>query len=109
MPSEEDSEIGLSEAIEYVRAEIAKSITRSGDDVVRFRPGEVKLDLEIAFASSHAGAAGLKVWVLTLGGSKAKSVTNTHRISLSLTPVLPRGDVYLSAEDDEGPAERAKR
>jgi hypothetical protein len=92
MPGDEEPiGLGLAEAIGQVRAELEKAIADGQRSSLAFRPGPVELEFEVAFAGTGGIGGGLKLSVLSFGAKRDRSVTDTHRVKISLTPVDRQG------------------
>jgi hypothetical protein len=86
--------IGLSEAIAALRQELQDSMASANPDL-RFKLGEVVLELELTLERSTTGKGGLKFWVLDAGAERARSKASTHRVTVPLTPLTKDdGPVY---------------
>ncbi len=64
--------------------------TAEGSDL-KFKLGEVTIELEISVERSTSGSGGLKFWVLNAGGEYTRTRENTHRITVPLTPLMANG------------------
>ena len=56
---------------------------------VQFRTGPVELEFEVAVTRTGGGQAGVRLWVLTLGGKGELGHATTQRIKVTLQPVNP--------------------
>ena len=82
--------VSLSEAIEYVRAELAENIKIGHNHPdVHFEYTEVELELQIAVTREVSGEAGLNVWVVDAKGGGSHTDARTNRIKLLLKPLDP--------------------
>jgi hypothetical protein len=88
--------IGLKETIENLRSELSKSIVAAEDESLRFRVGEVTLELQLEVERATCGSGGIQFWVVSLSGEASKASTFTHKLSLSLTPVTADGRPVLT-------------
>lgn len=61
--------------------------TAEGSDL-KFKLGEVTIELEISVERSTSGSGGLKFWVLNAGGEYTRTRESTHRITVPLTPLM---------------------
>jgi hypothetical protein len=78
-----------------------EAVGESKDEEMRFALGPIELELQVEVSSSGGGEAGVKFWVLSLGGKGERSSDATQTLRLSLTPVLssaPDGDVLVGRE-----------
>jgi hypothetical protein len=77
----------LADTVAAVRRELAAALAEGhGKDVV-FRSGPVELEFEVAVTWTGGGEAGVKLWVLTLGGKAEREAATTQRIKLTLQPI----------------------
>ncbi|MDQ4142223.1 MAG: hypothetical protein M3198_00505 [Actinomycetota bacterium] len=99
--------IELVDAIDLVRWQLAtaaqRAVTESKKGVVlSVENVEVSLGVEIAEQTDKKG--GLNVWVFTIGGGKAESVSTTHTVKLTLKPHDEAGrPLKVSAEGGVAP------
>ena len=76
----------------------------SADKDVRFRLGPIQLELEVAATNTGGGEAGIKFWVVTIGGKAETSKARTHTIHLELHPLAADGtDLVVGARANEEP------
>jgi hypothetical protein len=103
--------VGLPEAIESLRADLAAAWSDSGRHRVRFRVEPVELTVRAGVTRTGKGSAGVKWYVLTLGGERSREVATTQTLKLRLIPVLfddhgnalPGGEQFISDHvDDRG-------
>src|SRR5687767_6755699 len=91
-------QVGLTEAIGALRADLSSAIAAGVDESLRFEVGEVTIEFEVALERSRGGEGGLNIWVLTLGGQASRSQTTTHRLTVPLKPVASDGGTVLTGE-----------
>lgn len=81
-------EMGLAEAVAQLRREIVASMAAARDEAVQFQIGAIELELQVQLATK-AGVKGEAKWVVVSFAAEASGErTRTHRIKLTLTPVL---------------------
>lgn len=80
------SNAGLRSLVNALRDEIAGAKEDAENSTVKFAVGEVTVDLEFTVQSATSANAGIKPWIFDFGVSAKDSNTNTHKISLTLTP-----------------------
>ena len=81
-------EMGLAEAVAQLRSEIVASMAAAMDEAVRFQIGAIELELQVHLVTK-AGVKGEAKWVVVSFGADASTErTHTHRIKLTLTPLL---------------------
>ena len=97
--------IGLGDAIGAVRAELTSAMDDGAHQRLRFHPSAVQLTVEAAVTRTGTGNAGIKWWVIEIGGERSRERVATQTLKLTLEPVgfdalgRPR-DVLLSEDDD---------
>ena len=90
--------VGLAESINALRAELTQASVASTNQDLRFRVDTVNVELEVTTERVTQGEAGLKFWVVEVGGQHERSTSRTHRVTVSLTPQTPSGSVYTGDE-----------
>jgi hypothetical protein len=80
--------VGLPEAIESLRTDLAAAWWDGKRRRVRFRVDPVELTVQVGVTRTGKGAAGVKWHVLTLGGERSREEATTQTLKLRLTPVL---------------------
>lgn len=114
-PAAEGDWVGLPEAIESLRSDLAKAWWDGKRRRVRFRVEPVELTVQLGVTRTGKGAAGVKWHVLAIGGEKTHETATTQTLKLRLTPVLfdedgvelPEGEQLISDRDDEAGAAAA--
>jgi hypothetical protein len=107
--AEDPGWVGLPEAIESLRADLAAAWWDGRRHRVRFRVEPVELTVQVGVTRTGKGAAGVRWHVLTLGGERSKETATTQTLRLRLTPVLfdgkgnelPPGEQFISDFDDD--------
>jgi Trypsin-co-occurring domain 2 len=84
----DDARIPLSDAIRALRRELVEAVKEGKDQEVKFALGPIELELQVEVSSTGGGEAGIKFWVLSLGGKGERSSGRTQTVRISLTPVL---------------------
>src|SRR5262245_22854240 len=84
--------IPLAAAIQALRAEVVEAMRQAGDEEVRFALGPIELELQVEASREASGEAGIKFWLVSIGGRGSRSSSTTHTINLTLTPVSPTGE-----------------
>ena len=97
----------LYKAINSLRSDIQRLVEEHEGDKIRFEIPEVKLELELVAQKTGSAEVGFEWKWLPItakaGGELARSSTHTHRLSLTLRPIVmdEKGeskDVYLSSK-----------
>ena len=78
--------IQLSEMIQELRKEIIESTNKGLQESIVFEVEKVELEIEVAVSKSKEGSGGIKFWVVTIGGKKGSSNTQTHTFKITLNP-----------------------
>ena len=101
--------VGLPEAIESLRADLAQAWWDGQRQPLRFRVEPVELTVQVGLTRTIKGTGGVKWYVLTIGGEKKRETVTTQTLKLRLTPVIfdkdgndPSGvELLVSDLDDE--------
>jgi hypothetical protein len=78
--------LGLAEAVAALRQELASAMTAGAGERIRFELGTVEMEFQLELSKERGGEAGVKFWVVTLGGKGSTTSGSTHRVTLNLTP-----------------------
>ena len=78
--------VGLADAIRELRRELTESMTEGHGKPIRFELGPVEMEFLLEVGKDAGGEAGVRFWVVSLGGKGSVSSGSTHRVKLSLTP-----------------------
>lgn len=98
--------VRLSDALIALREELLKAQAegQGNDRRLRFRiPEPVELEFQVAVTKDSEGSAGIRWWLVSLGGKTSREDTATHTVRLKLDPVIhdPRtGEVIETVEID---------
>lgn len=97
--------IGLADAIDRVRRELADAVANAAGEDIHFPVGQVTLEFQVGLTRSASGSAGVNVWVVELGteGEYAKESVQTVTVVLE-PPVSADGrPVRVVARSDAEP------
>lgn len=83
--------VGLADAIRALRAELTTAMAEGTGEALRFELGPVEMEFLLEVGREAGGEAGVKFWVISLGGKGGVSSGSTHRVTLSLTPKAGAG------------------
>ncbi|MEU9923793.1 trypco2 family protein [Streptomyces griseoluteus] len=99
-------EIGVAEAVEYLRAELVAAAAGSGTGP-RFEVGPVELEFSVEMRKEGKGKAGLKAWVVSAGVEASVSKASVHRVKLVLTPkdTVTNGAYHVKADQPDSTGE----
>lgn len=95
--------IGLKDAIEALRTELSESILVSEGKEVRFEVGEIEMEFQVAIEQTGTGKAGLKFWVVELGGEVTDKTSTTHKIKIPLKPMWKDGRPLMTGDGNKMP------
>jgi Trypsin-co-occurring domain 2 len=106
--------VPLAAAIGALRDELARAWWDGRDRSLRFKPSPVELTLQVAATSAGKGSAGVKWWLISLGGEVSRESVVTQTVKVTLEPrmfdergqplefLIDAGDATSSAEPDPG-------
>jgi hypothetical protein len=80
--------VGLSDAIGSLRSELTAAWSAGAGERVRFRAAPVELTLQVGATKKGSGSAGVKWWVVSVGGERSRETVATQTLKLTLEPVL---------------------
>ncbi|GAB1821106.1 trypco2 family protein [Herbidospora sp. RD11066] len=81
-----DGQVGLSDAIRALRAELTSAMEEGASEALRFELGPVEMEFLLEVRREAGGEAGVKFWVANLGGKASQAVSSTNRVKLQLNP-----------------------
>ncbi len=92
--------VGLTEAIEALRAALVAAWWDGRQQRVRFKVEPVELTMQVGVTRAGKGSAGIRWHVLALGGERSREAVTTQTLRLRLAPVLfdDQGNVLAEAE-----------
>jgi Trypsin-co-occurring domain 2 len=79
-------DVPLASAIEVLRNELVEAVRAGKDQEIRFALGPIELELQVAVEKKADGQAGIKFWLVSVGGGAGRSSGTTHTLRLKLTP-----------------------
>ena len=80
------SKVGFGDAVDALRAELSEAMVRAADQKIQFPVGAIQLEFHIGITREAEGKAGLKVWVLELGGGGSYTRESVQKVTVSLEP-----------------------
>jgi hypothetical protein len=99
--SDELSRIPLARAIQDLRQELLTAVAEGRGKELRFKLKPIELELNIGMAFKAEGNAGVKFWVVDVGGKAIGENTATHKLKLVLQPVDSTGGEYQVRDKDD--------
>lgn len=97
----EEVKVPLVDAVRALRREIVEASRVAKDEEVQFKLGPIELEFAVEMSREAVGEAGLKFWVVSLGGQAKMGSATTHTVKLVLTPA--GGDILIADQLDEEP------
>jgi NTP-dependent ternary system trypsin peptidase co-occuring protein len=76
----------LVQAIDALRAQLTAAVERSRGQRVQFELGEVEIEFTVSLSRDAKAEGGVKIWVLSLGASGARSSAAVQRLKVTLKP-----------------------
>ncbi|MFB7495080.1 trypco2 family protein [Streptomyces sp. NPDC056161] len=92
-------DIELSDLLTSLRAEIDRARLAAAGQDVRFRINSIDLELQVAVEKTAEANAGVKFWVVSLGGKGGGKTAHTHTVKLSLAAETDDGEPVLTDDD----------
>jgi hypothetical protein len=86
---------GLADTIEAMRRELARGVANAPHDGVVFDLGEAKLEFEVVITKDASADGGIRFGVVSFGGKAGLTDQATHRVSLTLQPLVRGSDGSL--------------
>lgn len=80
--------VPLSAAIAALRDELTRAWWDGRARSVRFKPSPLELTLQVAVTSAGKGNAGVKWWLIGLGGEVSRESAVTQIVKMTLDPVM---------------------
>ncbi len=77
----------LAEAVKGIRGELSEAMAAGAGERLRFEVGPVELEFAVDVQRDLHAKAGVKVWVVEIGGSGGLSRDSSHRVKVTLNPV----------------------
>lgn len=84
--------VPLSTAIAALRGELTRAWWDGRHQSVRFKPAPVELTLQVAVTSAGKGSAGVRWWLIELGGEVSRESVVTQTVKVTLEPRMFVGE-----------------
>lgn len=88
--------IGLKEAIGALRTELSEAMKDAANEQLRFEVGEINLEFQVELERAVEGSAGIKFYVVELGGKGSATTSTTHTVKIALKAVDSDGEPILT-------------
>ncbi|MEU3509028.1 trypco2 family protein [Streptomyces longwoodensis] len=95
-------DIELATLLAALRSEISRARLDAAGEEVRFRINAIDLELQVAVEKSAEANAGVRFWVVSLGGKGSVKSAETHTIKISLAAETDTGEPVLTGDDVSG-------
>ena len=89
---------GLADTLKALRAELTESLQDAKPNSILFELGQTDVEFEVAITKDVGADGGIRFGVVSFGASGKLAKEATHRISLSLKPVM------IGENGEPGPA-----
>lgn len=83
---------GLADTIQALRNELALAVISGRDEKLQFEVAQVELEMSLAITRGGSGDAGLHFGVLSFGAGGKVANEATHRLILTLSPLMANAD-----------------
>jgi hypothetical protein len=80
--------VNLADAIGALRDELIRAWSSAQQQRLRFRPGPVELTVQVAVTNTGSGRAGVRWWLVEVGGEVARESVTSQTLRLTLDPVI---------------------
>jgi hypothetical protein len=97
----ENPGIPLAKTIQDLRRELLTAVEEGSGQPLRFKLKPIELELNVAMTYKAEVNAGVKFWVVDLGGKALGEQTTSHKLKLVLQPVDPTGSEYVVRDKDD--------
>ncbi|WP_426320078.1 trypco2 family protein [Microbacterium sp. E-13] len=99
------NEIGLVETISALRAELAEAVENGRDTDIQFPVTGVEIEFHVGVTRGGEGNAGVKFWVVELGGSASLQQESVQTVTITLGAPVDRSGVPIrvTSMTSEGP------
>ncbi len=93
--------VGFSDAVRALRSELTRAMAEGEGQRLQFELGDVEMEFLLEIKKEGSGEAGVKFWVISLGGKAGVSSGTTHRVKLVLSPRDAVTNRRATISDDE--------
>jgi Trypsin-co-occurring domain 2 len=90
----DDELLPLADFVAALRSELRLASEHGQDQEPRFVIGPVTVDFTVVVRRELEGRAGIRFYVIELGGQVGQTRETTQRVSLTLTPTTTTGEPY---------------
>jgi hypothetical protein len=76
----------LTSAIDAIRGQLTEAMARSEGQRLQFELGNIELEFEVALTRETSVDGGVRVWVINMGASGARTTSAVTRVKVTLKP-----------------------
>ena len=99
--SSEAAGIPLAKAIQDLRQELLTAVEEGRGKDLRFKLKPIELELNISMTYKAEANAGVKFWIVDIGGKTAGEHAIGHKLKLVLQPIDSSGGEYQVRDTDD--------
>lgn len=97
-------EIELADAVRSLRAELEGAMAEASRERLQFEAMSIDMEFQVGITRSGEGSAGVKFWVVELGGKGAYAREAIQKVRFTLKPLLSNGlPVKIHDASDQDP------
>lgn len=100
--------VGLAEAVKAIRAELDTAMDEGAGEKVQFEVGPIELEFAVDVQKAAEVDAGVRVWVVSLGGKGSLKRDSANRIKVVLKPTVKGHKAKISSDRDAAPPKRTR-
>jgi hypothetical protein len=98
-------EIGLANAIQAVRQELATAMAAGAKEEIRFQVSSVELQFQVVVSKSADASGKVRFWVVDVGAGGTVERAATHTIQVQLDPITSQGEeVEVRSKESQEPS-----
>jgi hypothetical protein len=98
------AEIALAEVVRALRVELEDAMREGAGQSIRFEATSLDLEFNVGVKKSSDAKAGIRFWVLELGGGGSYASESIQTVRLSLEPITEKGTrVRITRGTEESP------
>jgi hypothetical protein len=96
------AEIELADVLVGLRKELQKAQAQAAKESLRFRVDAIDVEVKLGVTKKKGGKAGVKFWVLDIGGDVGAEQQAMQTVRLKLTPDgADGGETFVSDQDEK--------
>lgn len=98
--------LGLADVIMALRGELESAVTSGQSSRLRFEIQGLSVELKVGVTGEVGGSAGIKFWVVDLGGNATYAREVVHTVNLTLRPTMDGDGVKIAELSEASPLSR---